>query len=73
MHDMASYVIHSFVKITRDRKESEQDIVCPKNLAELLVQSASYLRIKTGMATGIGYNWYFKDHRVPENLDEMTI
>jgi hypothetical protein len=45
--------------------------VLPKNLAIALVESASYLKVKTGMATGIGYNWYFTSK--PENLDNLTI
>lgn len=41
-------------------------MVCPKNLANALIESASYLKIKAGMATGIGFNWYFESY--PEDL-----
>lgn len=33
----------------------------PKNLANGLAFSASFLKVKIGMATGIGYNWFFKN------------
>mgnify|MGYP006354333189 FL=1 len=46
-------------------------MVLPKNLGIPLAMSAGYLRIKTGMATGIGYNWYFVTK--PENMDNLTI
>lgn len=71
LHDACSYLIHSYIKILKDKKVNEQQIKIPKNLALPLAQSASYLKVKTGMATGICYNWYFK-HK-PENLDDLTI
>jgi hypothetical protein len=42
----------------------------PRNLAIPLVESASYLKIKTGMATGICYNWEFV--QTPSNLDKIS-
>ena len=71
LHDCCSYLVHSFIKIFKDREVPEPDIVLPKNLAMPVVQSASFLKVKTGMATGIGYNWYFIEK--PENLDKLTI
>lgn len=71
LHDFCSYLIHSYIKILRDKNIMEYDMVIPKNLAIPLAESASFLRIKTGMATGIGFNWYFKSQ--PKDLDEMTI
>lgn len=59
LHDYCSYLIHSYIKILRDQNVIDYDIVIPKNLAIPLAESAGFLRIKTGMATGIGYNWTF--------------
>jgi hypothetical protein len=71
LHDYCSYLIHSYIKILRDQKVIDYDIVIPKNLAIPLAESAGFLRIKTGMATGIGYNWTFT-HK-PQDLDTISI
>lgn len=35
-----------------------------------LAESAGFLRVKTGMATGICYNWYFKQKPTdPSNIN----
>lgn len=60
LHDACSYLVHSYVKACRDSGIEEPDIVVPKNLATPLALSASFLKVKIGMATGIGYNWFFK-------------
>lgn len=69
LHDSCSYLIHSFIKIHRDQGINEVDINIPKHLANALVESASFLRVKTGMATGICYNWEFINE--PQNLDDL--
>lgn len=71
LHDCCSYLIHSFIKVQRDQGIRDDDIVLPKNLGLGVVESAGFLRIKTGMATGICYNWDFI--KKPEDLDKMTI
>lgn len=71
LHDCCSYLIHSYIKILRDQHVADYDIVIPKNLAIPLAESAGFLRVKTGMATGIGYNWVFK-HK-PQDLDTLSI
>lgn len=57
LHDSCSYLTHSFIKYYKDKGIPEPDIVLPKNLAMPLIESASFLKVKTGMATGIGFNW----------------
>lgn len=71
LHDCCSYLIHSYIKVLKDQGINEFDMILPKNLGIPLAQSAGFLRIKTGMATGICYNWRFI--KKPEDLDKMTI
>lgn len=57
LHDLCSYLVHSYVKAVRESGVEEQDVVVPESLASALAFSASFLRVKIGMATGISYNW----------------
>lgn len=36
LHDYCSYLIHSLIKVQRDKEIMEQDMVIPKNLAMAL-------------------------------------
>ena len=60
LHDSCSYLVHSYIKACREVGIPENEAIVPKYLSTPLAKSASFLKVKIGMATGIGYNWYFK-------------
>lgn len=69
LHDSCSYLIHSYLKIMRDKGIHEYYAPIPSTLSRATIHSASYLHIKTGMSTGISYNWYFQT--TIQNMDKL--